>query len=331
VNHQTFGLTFERHDGRDHVCEVPMIPGIWFVAILAFSVTLLGGMMMHAGLVIQAGNLAFAAIASSLLIPATIRYGVRNADTIAKTRLKDFSEHCLLMTAFILLGVIASYPIAAASSGFADAKLARADALLRFDWVSWYAFVARYPLLQQLGAAAYATIYISPVILLGYLARTGQRAAARQFLAAFWLAALLTLFLFPLMPAKGPLAFLWQGSIPYMPTSALYQAEIIPELRDHVFTMIDLGALRGLVCAPSAHSACAVLYIVSAWRFRPLRWVLIPVNIAMLLSIPVEGTHYLTDMLMGAMVALAATMLVKYASQLLVREPLNRTALTVSV
>jgi membrane-associated phospholipid phosphatase len=148
---------------------------------------------------------------------------------------------------------------------------------------------------------------------------------------AFWLAALLTLFLFPLMPAKGPLAFLWQGSIPYMPTSALYQGEIIPELRDRIFTAIDLGALRGLVCAPSAHSACAVLYLVSAWRLRPLRWILIPVNIAMLLSIPVEGTHYLTDMLMGAMVALTAIMLVRYGSRILAGPPLKHAALASSV
>ncbi len=147
---------------------------------------------------------------------------------------------------------------------------------------------------------------MSPAILLGYFAWTGHRASARGFIAAFWLAAVLSLSLFPFLPAEGPLAFLWRGPIPYMPESALYQMSLIPELRRHGISHVDLGALRGLVSAPSFHTASAILYVAAAWPFRRLRWPLLVINIAMLLSTPVEGTHYLTDMIAGALVAIAA-------------------------
>jgi membrane-associated phospholipid phosphatase len=91
-----------------------------------------------------------------------------------------------------------------------------------------------------------------------------------------------------------------------MPTSALFQEHLIPALRNHTVTTIDLGALRGLVCAPSFHTAAGVLYIVTAWPIARLRWTLVPINLAMLLATPVEGTHYLIDMIAGLIVAVAA-------------------------
>ena len=109
------------------------------------------------------------------------------------------------------------------------------------------------------------------------------------------------MLLFLAMPAVGPLAYIWQGPVPYMPTSALYQAELLPMLRDNMLGAVDLGALQGLVCAPSFHTAAAVIYIAMAWPCRYLRWPLLLINAAMLLSTPVEGTHYLVDMIGGAM------------------------------
>lgn len=98
-----------------------------------------------------------------------------------------------------------------------------------------------------------------------------------------------------------------------MPTSALYQEELVIALRAHRMTDIDLGALRGLVCAPSFHTASAVVFMAAAWPVPRLRWVIVPVNLAMLLATPVEGTHYLTDMIVGALVALAAIAIVRLA------------------
>jgi membrane-associated phospholipid phosphatase len=225
-----------------------------------------------------------------------------------------------LFAIICLFGALASYPVAADTSGFDDFALARADRLLRFNWISWYDFVAAHPLLQLAESIAYQSIFVTPAILLGYFAFSGKRAEARLFIASFWFAALITLVLFTLAPAEGPLAYLWHGRIPYMPQSALYQAQVIPLLRQHEVHKVAVTSLHGLVCAPSFHTVSAVLYIIAAWPIRRLRWPLLALNIAMLLATPVEGTHYLTDMIVGAAVALLASVAVRRGLLALIEE-----------
>lgn len=117
---------------------------------------------------------------------------------------------------------------------------------------------------------------------------------------------ILTLVLFPFIPAKGPLAAQWHGPIPYMPESGLYQVTIIPALKQRLIHHVMLGSLRGLVSAPSFHTTAAFLYIAAAWSSNRLRWPILLINFLMLLSIPIEGTHYLADMIAGALVALVS-------------------------
>lgn len=218
----------------------------------------------------------------------------------------DMVEYATLFMAMALVGAISSYPIAALTTGFADAGLQRVDELLQFDWLAWYRLVAAHRTLQLLGIAAYQSIFLTPALLLGWFAATGQRREAHRFLAAFGIAAVLTLAIYSQMPAVGPFSYLWRGPIPYMPVSELWQPDLIPALRAHGVTVIDVGQLRGLVSAPSFHAASATLYIAAARRCGPLRWWLTGLPAAMLLATPVEGTHYLIDLILGAGVALVA-------------------------
>jgi len=309
-----------RHNAGD-AADGPVIPGMWLAGIVASSLLLVCGLLVKTGIGIRMDSTAFAVLFLAILALGIMFLTTQKRTTPRATRLRDFSEYALLFMAFSLLGVVSSYPVAAFTSGFVDAALIRGDALMWFDWNRWYDFVVAQPALRVSGAVAYSTIFVSPALLLGYMAWHAERAAARQFLVTFWLAAVLTLLFFPLFPAKGPLAVMWSGPIPYMPTTALYQSEVIPQLRDAVFTQIDLGALGGLVCAPSFHTVSGVLYIAAAWPFQALRWPLTVVNGAMLLSTPVEGNHYLTDMILGLLVALAAIALMRGAMRLFVRWP----------
>lgn len=215
-------------------------------------------------------------------------------------------EYYTLFMGLALIGAISSYPVAAMSQGFADAGLQRVDELLQFDWLAWYRTVAAHRSLQLLGTAAYQSIFLTPALLLGWFAATGQRREAHRFLAAFAIAAVMTLAVYSQMPAVGPFSYLWHGPIPYMPASELWQPDLIPPLREHLLTVVDIGQLRGLVSAPSFHAASATLYIAAAQRCGPLRWWLTAIPCAMLLSTPVEGTHYLIDLILGAGVALVA-------------------------
>ena len=294
----------------------PLIPGSWMVAKLAASFCAVALLLYHAGLALAPENPGFVTACAAMSGLAAARFLTREPRSLLQEQVRDFSENALLFCLICLLGVIASYPIAAGSTGFVDATLERIDTALHFDWVVWYRAVAVYPWLQHAGAAAYAAIFVSPFLILGWMAWERRRCEARVFLLTFWVATVLTLALFWCFPAEGPLAFLWQGDIPYMPTSALYQGELIPALRVHEMTHVDLGALRGLVCAPSFHTVSAVLYIVAAWPIARLRWIVLAVNFAMLLATPIEGTHYLTDMIAGLAVAGVAVLGVRMALRL---------------
>ena len=274
--------------------------------MIATSAATLAMLMRGAGLSIDlsaAGTQHFV-IAAAVL--GLIRWFCRRPTRTAMRIGRDLSEYVLLFSAVSLIGAIASYPIAAYSRGFVDGALNRSDLLLHFHWLAWYHTVAEHPLLQTVSRLAYAMIYVSPAILLACFAVADRRRDAHDFIAAVWLAAAITLFLFRFMPAVGPFAYLWHGRIPYLPVSDLWQPELIPQLRAHTAPLIDLGHLVGLVSAPSFHAAAGVLLIAFAARVRAVRAPLIAANVAMLLSTPVEGTHYLTDMILGGVVAAAS-------------------------
>lgn len=229
----------------------------------------------------------------------------------------EFSEYAALFTLVSLMGAAASYPVAALTHGYADAALQDIDELLGFDWLACYRLVASHPVLQVLGTIAYRSIYVTPAMILWSAARRGDRQQAYRFLVGFWLAAVITLVLFSLMPAVGPFSYLWHQPVDYMPESELWQQGLIPALRERSVHLVDLGHLRGIVSAPSFHTAAAVLYIAAAWPIRALRWPVLALNLAMLLSTPVEGTHYLIDMVLGAGVAVMALLVVAvYCRQL---------------
>ncbi len=219
---------------------------------------------------------------------------------------RDLAEYVGLFSASAMIGAVASYPDAAASSGLVDPLLERGDRLLHFDWVGLYLLTSHHPLLQTMGAIAYQSIYLIPAVLFIRFAWIGSRTEAHRFLVAFWLAAVATLVLFRWLPAAGPLALLWKGPLPYLPQSALYQAHLVPLLQHHRLRVVDVDALHGLVSAPSFHAASGVLFILFARHTGRLRVPLVGLSLLMLAATPIEGTHYLVDIIAGVLVALGA-------------------------
>lgn len=276
------------------------------MAGLSASAILLVALLYAARIGVAAGGPGAVAALLWLAMTGSAAYALRRPKNRVETVARDASEYFGVFVALTLFGIVASYALAAQSVGYADDWLARMDAALGFDWNAWYSFFVAHPVARIAGRIAYGNIYVSPAVLLAYFAFSGQKRQARMFTAAFWLAVVLTLVAFVLIPAQGPLAAGWHGPIPYMPSSALYQAELIPQLRSHGLSEIHVEALQGVVCAPSFHAASGILFIAAAWRAGPLRWPLFAANILMLISTPVEGTHYLVDILMGAAVALVA-------------------------
>ncbi|WP_242147617.1 phosphatase PAP2 family protein [Sphingomonas sp. BAUL-RG-20F-R05-02] len=288
------------------------LPAKWIAAGLALSLVMLVLLMRSAGLSIDPwspSNLPFAAAAGIALAlrVAALRHPVPWLVLVAR-----IAGYYAVLTAIVLIGAVSTYPLAALSHGFSDAALQRADRMLGFNWVGLYETVAAHRSLQLLGTAAYRSIYLTPAVILAWFAWEGRSDEVYRFLATFWLAAFLTLALYPLMPAIGPLSYLWHGALPYLPESEIWQQGLIPALRSGSDRVVDLGQLRGIVSAPSFHTASAFVYIAAGWQIVRLRWAVVAIDVAMLLSTPIEGTHYLSDMILGMLVALVAIAVVGF-------------------
>jgi len=285
--------------------SLPFLRDRWLAAGLLLA-ALADLLLLHWARLSIAVSVASVGYALAGVIAMAARYSLRAPATRQKRIARDLIEGMLVFVAICLLGAVASYPLATISHGFVDKGLESVDAAVHFHWLFWYELVASHAWLQAPERAAYLSIYCTPAVLITAFAATGRRSEMHRFLASYWLAAILTLCFFPFVPAAGPFATLWHGNAPYMPLSALYQDEVIVALRHHAVQTVDLGSLHGLVCAPSFHAASAVLYIAAGWRIAWLRWPIVALNVAMLLATPIEGTHYLVDIVMGMVVALFA-------------------------
>jgi len=61
-----------------------------------------------------------------------------------------------------------------------------------------------------------------------------------------------------------------------------------------------------LVTFPSFHTATAMLLLLAFRGVPYMRWVSLALNGLMLIAIPIEGSHYLVDVIAGIAVALLA-------------------------
>lgn len=303
--------------------SLPAIPGAWMIWGAVAGVGAIALLMYREGLYIDPRAFSLIPFYCCGALAIGLCVGLRDAARREHRLVRDLAEYWALGTLIAVVGAVASYPAAAATHGFVDPALARADAALGFDWLAWYRVVADHPMLQVAGRIAYDSIFWMPAAILAAFAWDGRRDRARALIATLALAAALTLVVFRLAPAVGPLSYEWHGPLPYVPESAQWQQALIPPLRQHSFHLVDVGSLRGLVSFPSFHTAAAVMFIAAAWPMRRLRWPVLAVNAAMLLSTPVEGTHYLVDMIAGGAIAGIALALVGRLQNRLARRPVR--------
>ena len=276
------------------------------IACGAMVLLIVTGLMLAAGLSIElpadfADGAALTLVAALVLRSVLLKQSARRREV-----LMSFGGYVGLLALISLAGVIATYPIAAISRNYSDSLLLRGDAALHFDWVSWYRVIVAHPILQISGRIFYDSVFLTPLVICAHFAYFAERERAHLLIASYGLSVFLTLLLFAFFPARGPLATLWHGPIPYMPKTGLFQPILIDALKHHAIHEVRIDDLRGLVSVPSFHTTAAILFIVAAWPLRRIRWPVLIVNALMLASIPVEGTHYLTDMVAGMLVAMVS-------------------------
>ena len=194
--------------------------------------------------------------------------------------------------------------IVATSLPLADEMLLRWDATMGFEWLVLMNWLHDKPDLIHILDFAYRSFLWQPLLIVPMLFLTRQEVRGWTFLFAWALAMAVTMALFPLFPAVGPIVH-HDVALPGI-TAREGFLDVFFGARDGSLRELGITTIRGMVTMPSFHAAAAVML---GWGFAGLRYVKWPfllLNILMFAATIPVGGHYLVDVIAGAIVALGA-------------------------
>ncbi len=185
--------------------------------------------------------------------------------------------------------------------------------LLHCDWRFIIYIAEHYPKFMFILSYAYTTITWQPVILLLLFFMLKRFDLAKSFCLA-WMAVLaISTAIFPFAPAIGGYLHhnISRSQTHVLVAAAWRHVEILKPVRDGSLRALNANTLEGIITFPSFHAAAAVLLAWGFWHLRYARWPALALNLAMLVSTPFVGGHYLIDVVFGC--AIAALVLIAVA------------------
>jgi membrane-associated phospholipid phosphatase len=207
----------------------------------------------------------------------------------------------------VFLGALLTYAAATLALPHHDAELLAADRWLGFDPLAYAGFVNARPWLATLSALVYLSMMWQPALVFGILMLSRHIERLHCFGVALIASLLITIAIFALFPALGWYGYL-QIDATAFPNLQLFWnfAAHLDAIRSGELRAIPLGDLRGIISFPSYHTAAAVLAVWAVWPVRFARWPMLILNLLMVASTPIEGAHYLVDVIGGVLVGAGA-------------------------
>jgi len=282
-------------------------------AFAAAFLALVGLAMLAAGL-----RVTFNALPQTIFVAATLlgiagfyRRGARSE------RLSVVAEGLLLVIVIFSSGILLSYAAATTGLPFRDVAFDTADRALGFDWRAYAAFVDSSPVLATAYRVAYLSLIPQLFILTIALAVAGRFDRLHKFLIAVVISLAVTCAVFALMPAVSVYAHL---EIPLdrfaniRPVSTFQHIGPIEGLRSGMIRTVSFDDMHGLITFPSFHACAAALLAWGFWPVRPLRAPFLILNLLMIGATPIDGAHYLVDVIAGLALAGLAVAVAERAS-----------------
>jgi membrane-associated phospholipid phosphatase len=273
---------------------------IWW---LLFALALLTGVWMHKeNMTLNLSNVhAFLYIYALFLGVSLFYRTVRPNETIFL-----FGQLATQwLTAAAVLGVL-SYVSARLNYPLNDDWLIDTDRALGFNWQNYIHWVDRSATLAFISSTAYISSGPQMLALVTLLFLYKNIVHIQRFLLAFIFTGVITVILSALFPAVAGYVYydLDVSQFKYLhPIAARIHEAPLMAMRHHTTNVLSFP-MQGLVTFPSFHAALAIVLIYAAWPIRWLRLIAVALNILVLFSTPVDGGHWLTDVLGGVVIAL---------------------------
>jgi membrane-associated phospholipid phosphatase len=201
---------------------------------------------------------------------------------------------------------------------FTDNWLATADTFIGFDWMQYALWLDKYPVLIYFMDYSYTglTTYSIGLFLLLLFGRNPTE-RCQELVVLFFSTALICSTVGMFFPAEAAAVHynaqreLFRSVDPWVGS---YHISHLQALRTNPGHVLTLNNLPGLVTFPSFHTAMGIVAIYCArgtpWLFGPS----LIVNLLMIGSTPLLGSHYLIDVIAGASIAAGAILALRQFS-----------------
>jgi hypothetical protein len=216
--------------------------------------------------------------------------------------------HMLLFSA---AGAVLSYLLAREGGALWDDRFQAWDRALGFDWLGYARFVDSHVWIATPFRIAYASLIPQIVVIVLALGFTRRMLELRSVIFAAMLCGTIVILLSPLFPAVSNFVHLGLSPADFRnvnPWAGYTHLADYEALRSGAMGPIDLKKMQGIITFPSYHAGLAT---VTLWGFtqcpsKVLRWGGATIALATIAATPVDGGHYLVDVIAGVAIALAS-------------------------
>jgi membrane-associated phospholipid phosphatase len=273
---------------------------IWMIVAAVAAVVLIAPAMSDFQLVSSSFALPTATCAA--LLAGSWFYRNRRVDPRLASALGCTAQ----IIAFGAVGAPLSYLAASFDLPLRDGAFDALDKALGFDWPALFDFITSRPLPFTALRAAYVSFTLQASLAVLALAFFRQLLWLRVFVLSFILTALVTIAVAAVLPGVGAWEF---HAMPSGPDSTIPIAQsslpVFHALRDGTLRQLVAVGAEGIITFPSLHAAVGLILMAALWPVAGLRWIGIAVNAVMIAATPIDGMHYLVDVIAGLMIAVA--------------------------
>lgn len=227
---------------------------------------------------------------------------------------ENFAVMCIALAQVLLfsaVGVVLSYLLARNGGPLWDERLMAWDQAIGFEWRAYVDFVDRSALLSTISFLAYGSLIPQIVALVLVLGFANRLAELRTVMLGAIVCGGITILVSALFPAVSYPAHLgltaadfehvnpWAGNVHMADLNAL---------RDGTFAELKFTKMQGIITFPSYHAGLSAVTLWGFWASR-ISWIKWPGMTLAALTIaatPVNGGHYLVDVIAGVAIAIFA-------------------------
>jgi membrane-associated phospholipid phosphatase len=208
------------------------------------------------------------------------------------------------MAAFAAVGAPLSYLAARTGLPLQDPLFDAADKALGFDWAALLAWMNAHRGIYAALSFAYMSFMPQATIAICVLAFSGRAIHLRVFMLAFVATALVTIAISGLLPAEGAwLHYALHADANGILPSSSTSWPVFHAIRDGSLLKLMAAGSEGIITFPSLHAALGLIFALAFWPVPVLRWFGLALNVLMIAATPIEGSHYLSDVIAGLIIA----------------------------